>query len=304
MRKGAGIRPCAVRHYRAKVYFLIMSEKESPRFGPIYRENRDVVRAESARLLEDFEVNFDSNLFSMFGIEGASEVLNAEEKGNLLKIAEHVTKRLTVSALSSPTHVELLEEAGPVEVIRAGVVYGPRLGVGHDILHATVAYARSNGETLQPAYDRARSQEASRVDAVAIGEEMMVTMFRLFSRKDIHPVHGSKEKDSFLLHCFRGGDPFEWSRSLFRLKEKHGSLLNLKKTDPIEYFAHLHEAEWNITDLSLPYDYLRTSKDPAYRQLMTNLYSAAKSPEAGPEVGLREFFRIYAPLLEKLRQTV
>lgn len=273
----------------------------------LYRNNEEGIAKETKLFMKEFldPKHFKYHVAIMFSMsEKDVDSLTPQEIQDIKNYAEYGYSRLAVSSMYSLQHKHLLGEDkdGRVDVhkvVRAGVFEGGV--VEHDLLHALVAYARSNGATSRPVYDTSKVIP----NPEAVGEEMMVHQFW---------GHSSV---SFVERVARGEDPVALLKE-FRFKNRGGlesesitqpetdarvrELLPLKEQDPVEYAIRVFEEYWrqefNHTEKSV--SFIRT--DPAYRRLFEALCANAVKETPDPLVRFREFQRITGPLLERLRK--
>lgn len=272
----------------------------------LYRNNQEGVAKETKAFMKEFldPKRFKYHVAIMFSMsEKDVDALTPQEIEDIKNYAEYGYSRLAVSSLYSPQHQHLLEEdkKGRVDVhkvVRAGVFEGGV--VEHDLLHALVAYARSNGESSRPAYDTSKVIP----DPEAVGEEMMTHLFW---------GHSSV---TFIERVARGEDPVALLKE-FRIKNRGGldsepkdqaeidarveELVSERESDPVTYAMRVFEEYWRqeFGHAQQSVSFIRT--DPAYRKLFEAVCANAIQETPDPLIRFREFQRITGPLLERLR---
>lgn len=281
-----------------------MSHNETPfRSGP-FREHKEVVEKKAGELYEEFiqPEKFDGNVKRMFALDDVElALLTEQDKKDVKNFARYAFKRLAASSLFSPLHQGLVESGKVEKVIDTGTS-----GKSHDLVHAIVAYARSNGKSLTPAYNKVIDREELHRGGETRGEEMFVDLFEHY---DYWKPQGK------FLYFARGGDPFldfqDWYRvsSIWDKEEARQRLsehVQFAQSDPPEYLARMHEelqrcAAWGAESAGA--GHMRSIKDPAYYHFLKTICDYARSDNPDPLVRFKEFQHITGPLLEKLRKT-
>lgn len=256
-----------------------VSEETYPRTKKI-RNNRQAIETNARKSAERFDAKFEQQLndmfrkrvFTTFGkrYEGSvqSSSLSEEEKTDIKNFIKYASRRLAAGAVSSPMfHKEILRNK-PGNALDE---LAPPRNVGHDSMHAMMAYARTGGKSLVPAYMKLDDQRKLVFeDSAANLEEDYVIAFselddmakRMIGIRDMQALAGEALVQATIE---------SWENDHTK---------NFKKSDPA---------------------YPKANRLPEFETIVRNLLRNIEQEKPDPKFAVHEFQRILKPLLERLR---
>jgi len=232
--------------------------------------------------------------------------VTAEEKEDISNFARYAGKRLANASLHAPMFEKGVADGR--EGVQLAMKEGAFPRMYHDVLHAMLAYEKSNGESLTPAYLKVPNKNAQLTDPAAIQEEVMVYLWqnnanfmrRVFRGDDLH----------MLMETTVGYDIRPYMEA--RIQE----LAPLNEASPLEYYLGIHEAycvallrkiagdtgdKSTGADIEKAFELIANNRSAEYVHIAELLYENAQSKNPDPKILLHEFQRILKPLLERLR---
>ena len=275
---------------------------ETPRAMPLYEANAKAIERETAALYKKFTdpTRWNERVARMFKLDEAQvALLDPQDIQDIKNFARYAFEALVTSALHAPRLKQHVGHSGRADIERI-VKRGIETSfIEHDLIHAAVAYARSGGASLRPAYHKLTEAqdkgEAPRDPAIA-REELIVHLF------------WRGNEDWVFERVLQGADPIEAYKQVhfsFIPLQKEEQLKKLMRThsmNPLELIARIQEADLR-EELQLWYDprSAETRDDPVYNEILKNLYANARSEHPDPLIRFKEFKRIIEPLLIELR---
>lgn len=261
----------------------------------IFRQNEDAIRRKIVELNESFFENQPFHVGMMFNIQatlaGRRDInqelaqsrsyekifptpLTEEEMADIENFVMYATPRIVTGAAYSKKFHERAQQGEVQKPFQTFL--SDKYTVGHDAIHAMMAYLRTNGNSLRPAYTQAElliSETGHSNDFAANLEEKYVLMF-------------SQEP------------PFErfYGRLELVLLQGHASI-----DEAVEDF--FQEFETSIAYSGrVSLEYAKEHRLPAMVEVIRNLATQIKEGEVDPNFRVHEFQRLLRPLLDRLKE--
>lgn len=270
-----------------------------PKSGLYRRHERDVEAY--AETFAEVMKNPKEVICAFFQVpDEAQDSITAEEIEDVSNFVLYAGKRLTNTALYAP----LFEKQVSRGQIHGAMHQGAHRSY-HDALHAMMAYDRSGGRSLAPAYiGIPRTLEEQVSDPAAAQEEAMVLLWQ-----------GS---ENFMPSVFRGEDPLVAlqrtdAKNVAFTEARIRELVPLKEKNRLQYLLSVHEAYcagllMNVAGskrmnepIGKAFDVVANNRDPQYVRIAELLSKNAQANEPDPKILIYEFQRILQPLLQRLR---
>jgi hypothetical protein len=261
----------------------------------IFRKNEDAIRRKVVELNESFFADKTFHLGMMFDIRatlaGRRDInqdlvqsrsyekifptpLTDEEMADIENFVMYATSRIVAGAAYSKKFHELAQQG---EVQKPFQTFLPdKYTVGHDAIHAMMAYLRTNGSSLRPAYTQAEvltSKAGHSNDFAANLEEKYVLMFsqepvfeRIYGRLELVLLQGNATIDEAVEDFFQ---------------EFESSLAYSGRTS---------------------IEYAKENRLPAMVEVIRNLATQIKEGSVDPNFRVHEFQRLLRPLLDRLKE--
>ena len=228
------------------------------------------------------------------------ENVPAQDRADIETFARYAFRQLGEALIDSPYHKKFLEGQGLEAALNKAV---PESLIGHDLIHAMVAYNRSSGETVRPLYTTLYEEGAG--DPAAVSEELMAFIWTPF----YSVIHD-------LMACGDATKLFETFPEKYRYSDASREeylahfreLEPLRQTNPLEYYLSAYETHYVLSEFERPYEqsWMRTQlaqqRDPTYVEVVGHLLENARSENPDPLILLHECQRILSPLLTELRE--
>jgi hypothetical protein len=260
--------------FRRKAINPGVSKETYPKTKAV-RDNREAIEKHARTSSEYFDAKFEKNVERMFGRRSKEGVYSADltedERDDIQNFIEYASKRLAAGAVSSEMFHTRIEKGKLDEALYE---LAPSFSVGHDSMHAMMAYARTNGKSLVPAYTQLDNpKKLSWEDEMANLEESYVIAF--FTLDDI--AHRLKT-----IHETQGLDGEELVWAVIENWDKEQAKKNFKNNYPSP-------------------EYLRQHHLPEFVNVVRNLLHNIQQEQPDRKFAIHEFQRILQPLLERLR---
>lgn len=243
----------------------------------IFRDHKNLIDQNASRSTERFEKKFEQQMYSMFDYKKEGRInfdaLTEQEVEDIHNFIAYASKRVAAGAVASPIFHKEVQRGKP------GVALGefaPASNVGHDTMHSLMAYARTGGESLVPAYMKATDKRELELyqDQAANLEEAYVVSFAELGDveriiREVREHEGLEGEDLVRAVMERWED---------NLTTTHG----FKFSDP---------------------NYPRDNRLEDFVTVVRNLLRNIDLEEPDQNFGVHEFQRIAHPLLERLRSS-
>ena len=263
-----------------------VSKETYPLTAPL-RDHAEALAENSRKSIEYFDKNTESEFRRMFDLNDRGKVLNSnidwehitpEEITDVKNFVAFASKRLAAGAVQSEAYHKEMQK-GKVE--RPLSALAPAISVGHDSLHAMMAFARSGGASLIPGYMKIDDKDAiySYKEPHAVLEECYVIAFSDFDAME-HRI------GNITLTQGLTGEPLvqavmeDWEKDQQKRASGPFGDTAFKKIDP---------------------DFLRKNRLPQFEDSVRNLCRNIEQGRQEENFPVHEFQRILAPLLERLR---
>jgi hypothetical protein len=239
------------------------------------------------------EQKFTDTVKEMFHLQESSTL---EELRDVRLFAEHVIPRLTMSSVQRP---HIMQRPGE---LFSGAPIGRSL-IAHDLVHASVAYLDSGGESFRPQYNviNEEIEGPPQGDASCVREEIITLMLQgELLHEEI--LHFGKEIDGTLLDWVEKSG----QKDLVTLRQKYGASLD----EILSQKASLQGIQNYIDFLGVYMTANNTNllgevqaiKPEYYQQLVQNIYNNSLKDNPDPNILLHEWQRLMEPLLVRLRR--
>lgn len=251
-----------------------------------FRKNTEEIKRHGAGAIEEFDKKFDYHFKRMFDEGGESnlnaEDLSSEERRDIENFVAFAVQRLAAGAVTSRVfHAEVAEG----KINTALNTFAPaNYGVGHDCVHAMLAYARTRGQSLVPAYMRV--EEIVQSNGISTDQEACL------EEEYVHFFSGGIQKMKKWLSDFRSDANFSTEELTMMLVEKW------------EEEITTHDTHKNFADVRDLHDkaFVREHRLPEFVNIVRNLVLDAQKPEQDSKFIVHEFQRILRPLLDRLQE--
>lgn len=251
-----------------------VSEETYPK-TKTFRDHKNLIDQNVDRSVERFEKKFKEQMYSMFDYKKEGRInfdlLTEQEIEDIRTFIAHASKRTSAGAIASPIFHKEVQRGKPSIALDE---FAPSSNVGHDVMHSLMAYTRTRGESLVPAYMRATDKRELELyqDAAANLEEAYVVSFAELGGvekmiREIRDTQGLTGEELVLAVMDR------WEDNLTRTQ-------GFKFSDP---------------------DYPRNNRLEDFVTVVRNLLHNMEQEEPDQNFEVHEFQRIARPLLERLR---
>jgi hypothetical protein len=239
------------------------------------------------------EQKFADTVKEMFHLQ---ESPTPEESRDVRLFAEHVIPRLTMSSVQRP---HIMRRPGE---LFSGAPIGRSL-IAHDLIHASVAYLDSSGESFRPQYNVIDKEIAGppQGDAFCVREEITALVMQGELLHEELLCFGSKMQGT-LTDWLEGSG----QKDLIILKQEYGAsldkLLSQKVSlQGIQDFIDFLGVYMAASDTHLLGE-VQAIKPEYYQQIVQNIYNNALKDNPDPNILLHEWQRLMEPLLVRLRR--
>jgi|GEM_PF-6135345 len=276
-----------------------------------YRENKSLVEEHSEEAASGIVAYLEgkearsawSPLEHMFGISGENESLvTAEERNDVKNFINYATKRLSNSTLASRVNHARLEAIGARRLLNREM---PRdtgdLLLMHDLLHAAVAYIRTDGKSLTPRFLQVEGKGEQFTDTEAHQEELMVHMW---DQQTLRLTDFENVRDAIERSLARQDLTPEKRRKV----DQHLKSLGWSLFSGVNYALGAYELLYFVRrGLTIDVRHeeslrtIRENRDPDYVRIFTKIYNNSRSANPNPKILLDEFREALSPLLSRLR---
>ena len=243
------------------------------------RDHMNLIEQNADRSVEYFEKEkkFKQQILSMFDARknGAInfELITPEEIQDIKNFIAHAAKRISAGAISSPAYHEEIMKGKPGGVLDK---LAPDVLIGHDSMHAMMAYLRTRGESLVPAYMKVENKK------------------ELFTYKNLE----ANLEEAYVNTFSNIGHIERISKNIRDEQGLSGEALVLATMETWEAGIRKNEG----FDKADP-NYLRDNRWPEFVDIVRNVLRNYEQAEADPNIAIHEFQRILAPLLKRLRES-
>lgn len=280
----------------------------------IQRETRELQQRHNEKMLTDFlgepfdEQKFSQTVTEMFHL---GEPPSPEELYDVRIFAEYTIPRLTSSATHQP-HLQRIfqKKDSALQEVETDLFRGAPLGtnlIGHDLIHASVAYLESGGKNLRPKYN---SYDLSlgglgEDDIDCVREEMVVLVFQgqlLFKEMMSGTLNTHQSLREWLI-VNKYGSEIEKIEILFG-EEGEASLNQSVTLESILRFieflgVYLASTEQKALDM---WHTLGQERSPYFTELVQGIFNNAQEDIPDQKFLLHEWQRLMIPLLKRLRR--
>jgi hypothetical protein len=236
------------------------------------RDNWDRTESHAHASAESFDKKSKRHLHMMFGPVSREGVRSAEltesEETDVKNFIAYASKRLAFGAISSKMYHKQKDALQSL---------APEMMIGHDCVHAMMAYARTQGKSLVPAYMKIEDKKIldQYKDKIANQEETYVNGF---SNLD---------------------EVAKMSRNIVQRRGLRGEELVLATVEAWED-SQIHKKDEDKHFLG---DEALEHRLPEFVTVVRNLINNLEQEHPDPSFAVHEFQRILAPLLERLRSS-